>query len=221
MEHEPKQQGETEQIIRKYYDENLQALEQLKLLLDEKLTTLVSDFAGEKKRDLKSFRISSRTKRLESTINKLRYKKWPSFVQPMEAINDIIGARICCWYLVDCLALKEFIEGRKEFRIFNAENYIFEPKRSGYRAIHISLFLELNESELEEYQLQNLPVGLICEIQLRTSLQDLWGELTHEYYYRAKITGNRNPGYEEFYVACAERLFEEDRLISEFHTQSK
>jgi putative GTP pyrophosphokinase len=221
MENEQKQPfGRTEQIIKKYYTENVEALGRLTRLLDKKLNILIWDFAKDEKKKSEAFRIGARTKTLESILNKLEYKKWPSFEQPMEAINDIIGARISCWYLEDCIALKEFIEGRKEFRIFNAENYIFDPKRSGYRAIHISLFVELNESELEEYQLQDLVGDKICEIQLRTRLQDLWGELTHEYYYQAKITGLRNTDYEEFYASCSERFFNEDKLISEFQKKT-
>ena len=46
-------------------------------------------------------------------------------------------------------------------------NYVTEPKESGYRGWHVNLGIVVN----------SVPVS--CELQVRTLLQDSWGELTH------------------------------------------
>jgi putative GTP pyrophosphokinase len=38
----------------------------------------------------------------------------------------------------------------------------------------------------EKQQIRIVPEEMICEIQIRTKLQDAWGDITHEFHYKAK-----------------------------------
>jgi putative GTP pyrophosphokinase len=54
---------------------------------------------------------------------------------------------------------------------------------------------------------------MICEIQIRTKLQDAWGDVTHEFHYKAKNSGVDNKVYEKNISEIASRLADEDQLL--------
>jgi ppGpp synthetase/RelA/SpoT-type nucleotidyltranferase len=105
-------------------------------------------------------------------------------------INDTVGIRITCNVTSDVRRVCETIlrvertksggkKARPSFRIcknFEPRDYVTQPKDSGYRGYHI--FVEIDVPSGGRLQ----PV--ICEIQVRTLLQDAWGELTHEDTYK-------------------------------------
>ena len=52
---------------------------------------------------------------------------------------------------------------------------------------------------------------MVCEIQVRTKLQDAWGEFTHEVHY--KVPGGFDANYETLVCEIANRLAAEDRAV--------
>ena len=55
----------------------------------------------------------------------------------------------------------------------------------------------------------------LCEIQIRTKLQDSWADTTHEFFYKAKNDGVRDEHYEQLLAGWAKRLAsDDDSLIS-------
>ena len=110
--------------------------------------------------------------------------KQPSDV--FTVITDIFGARVTCNTVRDARRIAAAIQESKTLippTSRNAEqccdDYVTNPKESGYRGIHVLVGV-------------NVPVGgqfeeLICEIQIRTLLQHAWGELTHEDTFKPEI----------------------------------
>lgn len=54
---------------------------------------------------------------------------------------------------------------------------------------------------------------MICEIQIRTKLQDAWGDITHEFHYKAKCAGVENRVDEQLLAQISRRLADEDESL--------
>ena len=133
-------------------------------------------------RDLARIRsISGRVKSKRRTwrkVNQSRYRQAIPTVDDIPAvIDDLIGMRLTCTNLRDIEMVQVAIEnlprepGKRQPLALDPtseRDYVENPKQSGYRGWHVNLAVELDGE----------PVT--CELQVRTLLQDSWGELTHE-----------------------------------------
>jgi ppGpp synthetase/RelA/SpoT-type nucleotidyltranferase len=133
-------------------------------------------------RDLARLRsISGRVKSKRRTWRKVsqdRYRSQMATVDDVPAvIDDLVGIRITCTNLRDIEMVQAALDGlplrasRKRplgLDPSSERDYVEAPKESGYRGWHVNLGLSLDGT----------PVT--CELQVRTLLQDSWGELTHE-----------------------------------------
>jgi len=54
---------------------------------------------------------------------------------------------------------------------------------------------------------------MICEIQIRTKLQDAWGDVTHEFHYKAQCAGVENRVDERILAEISTRLAKEDESL--------
>ncbi|HEY9293336.1 MAG TPA: hypothetical protein VIP98_18835 [Microlunatus sp.] len=96
------------------------------------------------------------------------------------SIFDIVGARIICKTLRDVdLAAKAVTAayGPSLEQVGDPKDYIRNPKPSGYRSVHYLVRITVDDG--------NGPVQVPCEVQVRTMMQDAWGELTHENSYKS------------------------------------
>ncbi len=142
--------------------------------LDRALTGLLTD------RDLT--RIRSTTGRVKSKRRTWRKVQQPRYQDQItsvdditDAIDDLVGLRVTCVNVRDIEmvqtaldALPRVAGGGLWLDPKSERDYLTAPKDSGYRAWHVNLGIEVGET----------PV--VCELQVRTLLQDSWGELTHE-----------------------------------------
>ena len=125
--------------------------------------------------------IKNRLKLFNSFFNKLSHLRNGSNI-PVE-INDFLGIRIICPFLEDLSQVEQII----------SENFtILEVERKGeknsfrefsYDSIHLLIDIE------EECENGFIPhVRKVCEIQLRTILQEAWAEIEHELIYKANFS---------------------------------
>ncbi len=133
-------------------------------------------------RDLARIRsISGRVKSKRRTwrkVNQLRYREQITTVDDIpRVLDDLIGMRLTCTNLRDLEMVQVALEnlpqlaGKKRplgLDPASERDYVEHPKVSGYRGWHVNLGV----------QHDGTPVT--CELQVRTLLQDSWGELTHE-----------------------------------------
>lgn len=127
--------------------------------------------------------IKSRVKRFDNYCEKLvRISKiqGPELLQ----ITDLLGIRIICPFLEDL----ETVEGLigEHFEILElerkAEQHSFHE--FGYDSVH----LLIRTPEIDELDGKQLPHSCnVCEIQLRTILQEAWAEVEHELVYKSDI----------------------------------
>jgi ppGpp synthetase/RelA/SpoT-type nucleotidyltranferase len=137
---------------------------------------------------------SSRIKRANRVWAKLIKSKYRESVRSLDeipsVIDDLVGVRVVCNNLCDITYLRTILSdlpatdeepnAALALEPESAKLYIDEPKPSGYRAYHINMWTVVPT------------IGGIQkvrgELQVRTLLQDGWGELTHEDQYK--------PGFE-------------------------
>lgn len=133
-------------------------------------------------RDLARIRsISGRVKSKRRTwrkVNQPRYRADIHTVDDIPAIiDDLVGMRLACTNLRDLemvqAALESLPRRASRKRLLGLDpsserDYVESPKESGYRGWHVNLGVNTDG------------VAVTCELQVRTLLQDSWGELTHE-----------------------------------------
>ena len=191
-----------------YYGDELESISQLlKIRLDQ----LASAYTVENELPREAVYVHSRVKSLTSFLAKLEKTNWPMFRYPTEVITDLIGARVICWFVDDCYGMLDYIQATKQFRIMprSLEDYIIDPKRTGYRSIHI--LADISYDRVKTYRKERTVVEdrMICEIQIRTKLQDAWAEFTHEVH--NKIPSEFQADYETAIAEIARKLAAEDR----------
>ncbi len=148
------------------------ALELASTLLATELDDLLSD------RDLARIRnVAGRVKSKRRTWRKLQRYHVASVDEIPDVVDDLIGLRITCTNLRDLemvqAALDNLPRAPRQKRPLALDptterDYVDAPKDSGYRGWHVNLRLLLGRTRVT------------CELQIRTLLQDSWGELTHE-----------------------------------------
>ncbi len=100
-------------------------------------------------------------------------------------IDDLLGVRLTCTNRRDIDVAREVLDalptaddGRSEIWVdpSSERDYLDRPRPSGYRGWHVNLGLAVD--------LDGTRRSVTCELQVRTLLQDGWGELTHEDTYK-------------------------------------
>ena len=200
----------TERAIR-FFDLYSDELESISQILKIRLSGLASAYTVENKLPREAVDVRSRVKSLTSFLRKLEKLDWPMFGYPTEVIEDLIGARVICWFVDDCYGMLDFIQVTKQFRIkpLSLEDYIKDPKHTGYRAIH--LLADVSYDRVKTYRKRRTVVEdrMICEIQIRTKLQDAWAEFTHEVH--CNVPAEYQADYETAIAEIAIRLDAEDK----------
>ena len=132
-----------------------------------------------------------RIKRFESYYKKVLRKEADKItaVNSIICLTDMLGIRLICAFLEDInLAISQI---KDIFEIREVEIKGDEKKVSefGYESIHV--LIKIPESCKPKIDLfDNLkPLGenLVCEIQIRTILQDAWAEVEHELIYKTEF----------------------------------
>jgi putative GTP pyrophosphokinase len=94
-----------------FYTTHDQEIEQIKTLLEIKLAQICMSYTSAYNLPKEALTVKARVKTLDSFLKKLKKKGWPVFNNPATIINDLIGARITCWFLDDCTGiLRSLIE---------------------------------------------------------------------------------------------------------------
>ncbi|MEJ2200994.1 MAG: hypothetical protein P8X63_08275 [Desulfuromonadaceae bacterium] len=159
--------------------------ETLRPAYEQVLSELVAQVRQLLERQGSSATIKFRFKRFEAYFGKLlKSKKKNHGGQVSESgLKDLLGIRIVCPFLDDLEVIEQ--ELRREFDIVELERKGAQHsfREFGYDSVH--LLIALDATQLEEL----LPhTARVCEIQLRTILQDAWAEVEHELIYKSDLS---------------------------------
>lgn len=135
----------------------------------------------------------ARIKSFDSYYKKLlRLKpKDAAEIKGLVCLTDMIGIRIICAFLEDLYDVESQI--KKYFKVKEIEHKGADQsvREFGYESIHILIEIpaecKTNRSITHKGKKQ-VPDNLVCEIQVRTILQDAWAEVEHELIYKTEFT---------------------------------
>lgn len=121
--------------------------------------------------------ITFRAKTVDSFCEKIIRKHYE---KPLQQITDFAGVRLVYLYLADRSKIEDIIE--KEFIVVEKFDKIekADPAHFGYGALHYLVKLGNTFSGARYDDLNDL----VCEIQVRTILQDAWAMVAHHLTYK-------------------------------------
>ena len=104
-----------------------------------------------------------------------------------------MGIRIVCAFLEDISSVENQIKKKYQVKEIEHKGSLQNVREFGYESTHILISIppeciDLTKIENEEIRNLPLPENLVCEIQVRTILQDAWAEVEHELIYKTEFT---------------------------------
>ena len=121
--------------------------------------------------------IKSRIKTKESALEKLTRKGYPSNYENMILhVHDMVGVRIVCSFKSDVYDIVNIIKNSKLLKIKKEQDFIKNPKETGYSSYHLNVLVPIFLNEGIEY--------IEAEIQIRTVAMDFWATLEHKIRYK-------------------------------------
>ena len=150
--------------------------------------------------------IKLRLKTSESIVKKLKKYGHESTIENMvEYVNDIAGIRVICSFTSDIYRIAEMLGGQSDIKVLSVEDYIKNPKPSGYKSYHMLVTVPIF--------LSDRIVDTKVEVQIRTVAMDFWASLEHKIHY--KFEGEVPTHIERELVECANMVSELDaRMLS-------
>ncbi|KIH77848.1 putative GTP pyrophosphokinase [Geoalkalibacter ferrihydriticus] len=125
--------------------------------------------------------IKYRLKRFENFYEKLHRAERVGNSSNLPPISDLLGLRIICPFLEDIEAIERLIADNFPIVEVERKGAQHSFREFGYDSVHLLIRLEGQE------RLQLSGARNVCEIQLRTTLQDAWAEVEHELVYKSPI----------------------------------
>ncbi|MCP3020386.1 GTP pyrophosphokinase [Cupriavidus basilensis] len=204
--------------VHRFYARYGKEVEQIAELLQIRLKQLALAYTLNNKLPAEAVRVSARVKTVESFLKKLENDSWPTFYYPTEVVRDLIGARVVCWFVDDVHGMLDCIKASSHFNISDrpVKDFINAPQPAGYRAMHVFANAPYDSVVRGPDGVSVVSKEFLCEIQIRSKLQDAWGDITHEFFYKAKAHGVADPALEIFLSEVAARLSQEDRTLMNF-----
>ncbi|MCL2039845.1 MAG: GTP pyrophosphokinase family protein [Bacteroidetes bacterium] len=124
--------------------------------------------------------IKTRIKSVDSIRKKLRQRHLTLSVNSVEKnLYDIAGIRIICPFINDIYILADCLIGQDDITLFEKKDYIANPKKNGYRSLHLIVEIPIF--------LQNEKRYVKVEVQLRTIAMEFWANLEHRIRYKKDI----------------------------------
>ena len=129
----------------------------------------------------------SRVKSFSSYYRKvLRLKSEEAERNSFVELTDMMGIRVICAFLEDLTEAERQI--KENFIVKEVEHKGSQQsfREFGYESVHV--LVSIPEDCLPKKCSLPLPDTLVCEIQIRTILQDAWAEVEHELVYKSEFT---------------------------------
>lgn len=156
--------------------------------------------------------IKSRLKSNESILKKLKRKDLPFSLQSIEEnINDVAGVRVICSFPEDIYMLADCLLNQDDIRLIERKDYIKNPKKSGYRSLHLIIEVPIFLKNKKKY--------MKVEVQLRTIAMDFWASLEHKLKYKKNIDSEEIELLERDLVECSEVSAALDKRMEEIRNR--
>lgn len=163
--------------------------------------------------------IKSRVKKSDSTFLKTK-RKGKSY----KDFTDYGGVRLLCLFERDMMSVHDYLLrslSEKEFDLYECNFYNFDENEELYKKLCQSIeqyypgHFMIKEDRVSGYKSIHYLVcrdgAVVIEIQLRTLIQDVWGELEHALSYKK---GRVNPYIKKSFALLAKELQNIDNMLS-------
>lgn len=154
--------------------------------------------------------VTTRVKKPESIIEKLKRKKLPLNMNSIDELTDIVGARIVVDFIDNIYVVIDKLKENKNIKIINEKDYIKNHKDSGYRGYHIII-------EIPTY-VNGLMKNIKCEIQIRTLAIDSWASNEHKLNYKKSSIDQET---KNILKETAEEIWNVDTKMNELYKKNK
>jgi putative GTP pyrophosphokinase len=127
--------------------------------------------------------IKYRVKRFDNYFNKLIKLSRHNRESDTPAITDFLALRIICPFLEDLEIIEDLIKTNFNVIELDRKGLRHSIGEFGYDSVHFLIKIDSGSRKHE------LPfTSDVCEVQLRTILQEAWAEVEHELIYKSDIT---------------------------------
>ena len=145
--------------------------------------------------------IKSRIKSEKSIKNKLKDKGYDyTLANIKKYIHDVVGIRIVVSFLSDVYDIVSVLKNGQDLIIVKQQDYIKEPKDTGYISYHLNVLIPIYLNNKTEY--------VEGEIQIRTIAMDFWASLDHKIEYKFSDT-------EKIPLEVYDKMYENSLIIKE------
>lgn len=130
----------------------------------------------------------SRVKDFKSYYRKLLRIRPDSVEGMLPVLTDMMGIRIICAFLEDLAVVEQQIKQNFNVKEIERKGAALTFKEFGYESVHV--LIDIPEDVISKANSQGigLPDDCVCEIQIRTILQDAWAEVEHELVYKSEFS---------------------------------
>lgn len=103
-------------------------------------------------------------------------------------LTDMMGIRIICTFLEDIKEVQEQISSVFDVKEIEVKGANQSFREFGYESVHVLVAIPEDCKPSKMPKGMKIPNDLVCEIQIRTILQDAWAEVEHELIYKTEFT---------------------------------
>ncbi len=154
--------------------------------------------------------IEYRLKSPKSIVEKLQRKGCPVSIQSVrENLYDVAGVRVICNYIDDIYKIVDFLSMQDDIHVVRIRDYIKEPKKNGYRSLHMVVNIPVFLSTGKE--------SVNVEIQIRTIAMDFWASLEHQLKYKSSAQSGEK--VKKLLTECADEINEVDRKMQDIYKE--
>lgn len=101
-------------------------------------------------------------------------------------LTDMIGIRVICPFVEDLAEVEKQVSEKYDVKEIEKKGADQSFREFGYESVHILIAIPSDCMPVENCDVV-LPDNLVCEIQVRTILQDAWAEVEHELIYKSEF----------------------------------
>ncbi|AEE17253.1 tetratricopeptide repeat protein [Treponema brennaborense] len=106
----------------------------------------------------------------------------------LPVLTDLMGIRVICAFLEDLSLVEQQIVQMFDVREIERKGADLTFKEFGYESVHVLIALPDEITDAAASGGFPLPDECVCEIQIRTILQDAWAEVEHELVYKSEFS---------------------------------
>ncbi|QEN08957.1 (p)ppGpp synthetase [Oceanispirochaeta crateris] len=103
------------------------------------------------------------------------------------AITDILGIRIICPFLEEIEAISNMLQELFQITEYEVKGAEYPYQYFGYESVHFLIVLP-EDTYSSDSPILDFLNPLVCEIQVRTILQEAWAEVEHELVYKSEFS---------------------------------